>query len=323
MKIKTLLNLFIGIFIFLPTTSFAAGNFDLSVIGEMNPFNTVTVKITSPYLDVGGTKILWLENGEIVEEGVGMITHKVSLRDIGSSISLTAILGIPGSGGEEKQTIILSPATMDVIWEAQTAVPPFYRGKALPSNESLVKTFAIPYFGTTTPSSVVNFAWKKNSSVSIGDGLNIVSAGLFGAWENESVKVSVAAKYGSKTANTSINIPSFKPSILFYEVSPTQNILTNTSLKNDFVNNSVEISVLAVPFGVSNMEREDSKILYEWNAGSKKIKSGQDLGNEYISLSRDGSKLENGVIPISLMVQNTVNVMQYSNNKFSWVFTNK
>lgn len=323
MKSNKTLTLIAGLLFILPISSHAIGALQLSVIGDIKPHNNVIVRLISPYKDVGGTNVLWLENNEIVEEGLGMVTHRVDLGEVGDSVIVTAILGIPGSNGKERVSMNISPAILDVLWEAQTAVPPFYKGKALPSHESLIKTFAIPEFGTTTPNSIVNYSWKKNKTISIGDGLNIISAGLFGTWENSSTDVSATAIYKSLTANKDIKIPSFKPYALFYEISPTQGILTQDTMQSNPTRNSVELSLLAVPFGFANAERNKSQVLYEWTAGKKRIKEGRGSAFEAISLSRSNSPITSGEIVISLLAQNVVNVMQYSENKISWRFTQK
>jgi hypothetical protein len=321
MKINKIQLFFTSLILFLPAQVFAESNLQLSVMGEIRPINTITLNLSSIYKDIGGTKVFWFEDNVLVEEGVGLISHRVSLGPIGSSITVAAVLGIPGSLGAERATIILSPAYIDLIWEAQTAVPPFYRGKALPSHESFIKTMAIPNFGTTTPGSVINYSWKKNRTISIGDGLNIISAGLFGAWEKTSTNIQVNATYKDQTAVSQVNIPSFVPTLQFYEISPTQGILTNESLNGSPIRNSSEISLTVVPFGFSSIDRNKSKIQYKWKAGKKEIKKGVGYDSETLSLSRNNSNLKNGEILISLLAENVVNVMQFDNSKFSWKFT--
>lgn len=321
MKINKIKLFFACLFLILPFGASAEGGLQLSVIGDIKPINTVTVNLISQYKDIGGTKIFWFENNTLVEQGVGLLSHRVDLGEVGSSVDVTAALDTPGNLGSDKVNITLSPAVIDLLWEAQTAVPPFYKGKALPSHESFIKTLAIPYFGTTTPSTEVKFSWKKNKTISIGDGINIISAGLFGAWEKTSTNIQVNATHRNQTAVAQVNIPSFVPSLQFYEISPTQGILTNESLNGSPVRNSSEISLKAIPFGFSSSDRSKSKIQYKWKAGKKEIKNGVGLESETISLSRNKSNLKNGEILISLLAENVVNVMQFSEGKFSWKFT--
>ncbi len=317
---KLLLTIILFIFA-LPHVSFAVDELKLTVVGDVKPYSYATLKLSSSYADLGGTRIAWYHDGELEEEGIGLVTHKVQLRGVGEAVEVTAMLAIPNSGGRFKQTMTLSPALVDTIWEAQTATPPFYRGKALPSHESLIKTMAIAHFGTSTDSTQINYTWKKDKNTGIGSGINIKSSSLFGAWENTSVPVKVTATINNMTANSSVDIPSFKPAVIFYEVSPTQGILTQEILNNNPIRNTVELSIKAIPFGFSSKEKSKSQILYEWRAGNKIIKSGQGDGMEEIFISRGNSNLKEGEINISLSTQNTINVMQYTLDKFSWKFT--
>lgn len=319
---KIIITIF-SLIILIPIFASAENGLSISVSGDLKPNSSVTLKLNSQYNDIGGTKIMWYHGEELEEEGVGLTTHKVYLGNVGESVKVTAILAIENSEGAFNVSTTLTPAFLDVLWEADTAVPPFYRGKALPSNESLVKTIAIPYFGTTTKSTSVNYSWKKNKNVNIGEGINKQSTTILGGWENEKTDVSVSASYNGMTANSSMKVPSFKPSAVFYEISPTQGILNQEILNNNPVRNSIELTLKAVPFGFSNKERGRSQMIYEWKAGDKIIKQGTGESMETISLSRSASKLTEGAIDIQLSIQNTINVMQYSISKFNWIFTKK
>ncbi len=319
---KLLITILFSVFV-IPISTFASNELKLSIVGSTKPNSFTTIRLTSPYADLGGTTIAWYHNGEFQEEGAGMLTHKVFLGDIGEVVKVTAVLAIENSGGIYNQSIILSPAILDTIWEAQTAVPPFYHGKSLPSHESLIKTMAIANFGTSTNSTGINYSWTKNKSTGIGDGLNVISSSLFGAWENSSVPVNVVATLNGIAVNSSMDIPSFIPTVLFYEVSPTQGILTQELLNTNPERNSVELSLKAIPFGFSLKEKIKHKILYEWKAGNKIIKSGQGESMEDIELTRSDSDKKSGSISITLSAQNTVNVMQSTTDKFIWNFNEK
>lgn len=319
---KKLITILFSLALLIPTSVFAQNkDVKLNIIGSIEPSNTITVKLSYPYIDLGGTKIIWLNNDEVAEEGIGMTTHSVDLGALGSKIKITAIIGIPNSKGQVQNSITISPAVMDILWEAQTTVPPFYHGKAVPSNESPVKTFAIAYFGTSTPNTAITYSWTKNKTISMGEGINLVNALFLGAWENKSTEVSVTAKYADLIANKTVKIPSYKPSIVFYEVSPTQGILTQEVLNNNPIKNTIELAVQAIPFGFANKERIKDQIQYDWSIGSNKIKSGRGSSFETVTFSKSDISLKTGEIAIKLLAQNVINVMQYSETTFKWAFT--
>lgn len=318
---KKLITIIFGFILLIPTISFAENkDVKLSIEGETNPGSSVRVKLSYPYSDLGGTTIFWLENDKVVEEGVNLTSHTVNLLSFGETIKVTAIVGIPNSRGQIKNSIIVAPATMNLIWEAQTAVPPFYKGKALPTTESPVRAMAIAYFGTTTPTTNTTYSWKKNGKTSIGEGVNLTNTVFLGAWEGEAVSISANAKYGDLTASKSMIVPSVKPSLLFYEVSPTQGVLTQELLNNNPIRNTVELAIKVIPFGFSNKEKNNDRILYEWSVGNKKVRTGKGTAYETITLSKSDIALKIGEIPVKLLAQNTSNVMQYTEMAFKWVF---
>jgi hypothetical protein len=316
MKNKFLTLLIIGILA--PCTAFARGVITLTSEGSLNPNQNVTVRAASSFIDLGGALIIWSVNGQLVGEGVGLTSQSIPLGALGVPVNVTAAITLNNRAYKEQLT--LSPAVIDVIWEAQTSVPPFFHGKALPSHESIVRTYAIPFFGTST-TGIPEFDWKKDNTITLAKGVNRSSAQFLGAWEKTATPIKVEAKLGDVTVSDNVRITSFIPSALFYEISPLEGIRTQSALGGLVKNNGVEFSLLAVPYGIAMSERDRGEVQYNWEAGGKNIQEGLGRAFERVTLSRSEDKNTSGKISINYAAQNTVNVMQLAKGAFAWVFS--
>jgi hypothetical protein len=318
---KKILYTIITVEMFIPGMVFAQGVISLSAEGTLTPGQTVTVHINSPFMDLGGTQIIWSANGQLIGEGLGQTSQQVTLGDVGISTTVTAAFALDNKA--YKEDLVLTPGFIDVLWEAETSVPPFYHGKALPSHESIVKTYAIPYFGSSTPGTYPEFTWKKDGSITIAKGINRSSAQFLGAWEKTAVPISVTAKQGDLSINDDERIMSYIPSALFYQISPMQGVLTQSALRGQVNDNDVELSVLAIPYGVALSERDSGNVQYDWGAEGNNIQEGLGKAYERVTLSRANDKNTSGKISITYAAQNTINVMQLAKGAFDWIFTTK
>lgn len=315
-------NIFLTILtigLLVPSAVFARGVINLTSEGNLAPNQTITVRAASSFVDLGGAQIIWSVNGQLLGEGLGRTSQTVTLGPVGVPINVTAAITVGDRA--YKEALTLTPAIIDVLWEAQTSVPPFFHGKALPSHESIVRTYAVPFFGQNNTGVFPEFNWKKDSTITLAKGVNRTSAQFLGAWEKTATPITVEAKLGELTISENIRITSYVPSALFYEISPLEGVRTQSTLQGQVKNNGVELSVLAVPYGVALSERDRGEIQYNWEAGGKNIQEGFGRAFERVTLSRSEDKKTSGKISINYTAQNTVNVMQLAKGAFAWIFS--
>lgn len=163
-------------------------------------------------------------------------------------------------------TITLAQSSgVDLIWEAQTYVPPNYRGRTLPSPESLVRVVAITRIKNPI------FYWRK-------DGLDVRSASGAGknvldyrAATNGSnlIELTVTLPDGSIGATAAARIPVAAPKIVFYETKDGQ-IDYRRALKNlNIVTEQTKI--IAEPFYFSLTDWLNRRLTFNWSANKQKI----------------------------------------------------
>ncbi len=305
----------------LPSVAFANSIISIDTKGPIQPDGQVTVQVSSSVIDLGGATIAWSVDGQPMSEDIGLTSMKVTVGALGEQTHVTAITTL--FGRIYRNDIVLSPSIMDVLWEAQTAVPPFFHGKALPSHMSIVKTLAIPFFGAVATDTLPSYSWKKDRTISLGEGVGNNSVQTLGAWQDSTLPLSIDAKLGDQAVAQTLRIPSFVPSAYFYELSPTQGVLTTNALQNTFMKDGSELSLLAVPYGIANSERSRSKVQYDWTANGTNILSGFGQNLERIRLSRVNDPNNAGKIGLDFSAQNAVNVMQLAKGSFTWLFNNK
>lgn len=305
----------------LPSAVSANSIISIASSGSIQPESQVTVTVSSSVIDLGGADIAWSIDGQPISGGMGLTSTKVTVGALGEQTHVTALISFLGA--IYRNDIILTPSIMDVLWEAQTATPPFFHGKALPSHMSAIKTLAIPFFGTSSNDTMPSYNWKKDRTISLGTGVGNSSVQVLGAWQNASIPISVDAQQGDQSISQSLKIPSFIPSAYFYEISPSQGTLTQSALPFRYEKDSPELVLLAVPYGVANSARNRSRVQYDWLSNDTNIQSGFGINLERIRLSRINNPNTTGSLTIAFSAQNAIDVMQLAEGKFNWFFTKK
>ena len=165
--------------------------------------------------------ISWEVNGKNVLSGVGQKSFTTAVGVSGSETSITARIYLPD--GQIDKTVILRPSGTTLLWQANDSyVPPFYRGKALPSPGSEIKVVAMPEIkvgGRTADPKAMTYSWKKdfsNQPTESGYGKNyyIYTHDFLDNINNVSVEtITVDQKYAS---GASTSVSTVAPEILFY-----------------------------------------------------------------------------------------------------------
>lgn len=111
-----------------------------------SPGQTVTVKAYTPTLDTATTFFDWSVDGAHKPElsGYGNNTIQLTAGAVGTLIRASVV--VTSSRGQPAQSsITVYPSTVALSWYAQTYTPAWYRGKALPTPNSIVTVTATPH----------------------------------------------------------------------------------------------------------------------------------------------------------------------------------
>ena len=275
------------------------------------PNEDVTVSVQSYVTNLNAAKIIWYVDKEPIKEGIGEKTFQTRTKSIGQSVVIEVV--IIGTNGEQyNKKLVLTPIEVDMLWEADTYVPPFYKGKALPTYKSIVKVTAIPRFNSLT-SDPANYyyKWTVNRTQGVGEGLGHNSAPIGVGWPNSSipvtVDVSLAASGGSGSATTFL--PITDPTILFYEQAPLLGALFAHALKGSVTAEGNEYKIRAVPYFFSNDDLNGGQIVYSWRKNAQPVAS--ESNPDLFTLGKDSKAAQ--ATTISLFAQNRKRVLQQAN----------
>ena len=184
-------------------------------------FQSVSIRLDSNTIDLNHYIIQWSVDEFEEKSGMGARDFSFFFGAYGSRKRIVATIN--GNGVTVKKNIILAPQDATVLWEAiDSYVPPFYRGKKLPGNESLIKISALPNFRVDNDSLKLDnavYLWTRNDNriLNIGgyakDSIIIEHNKLRAA---EKITVDVSDVNNSTRAQKTVVIPIINPQIHWY-----------------------------------------------------------------------------------------------------------
>jgi hypothetical protein len=315
----------------LPLVSFA----DLQVLGGSGSSNNILITTDPTYpgpnqfvkvnlesyaIDLNRTEISWFINGQLEKEATGDKTLMFKTGPIGSSTNILVLIK-DKNGQSYQQTLNINPANVDLIWEAQSYTPPFYKGKAIYPMQGSVKIVAVPNIvigGVQESSKNLVYTWSiDGDAVSQTSGLGKNYMIYTGGTLPNTVKISVDVSTLDKKYNASktISLAPQLPQLLFYENSPIYGIQYNRALSSNTVLSQSEISIVGIPYFIGTKEREGNNLKYEWRQNGNIVNS----GNKSTLIFRQ-DKDTKGVSFVSLQISNPDKMFQMAANDISLSF---
>ncbi|MCD8495138.1 MAG: hypothetical protein LRY41_01730 [Candidatus Pacebacteria bacterium] len=262
-----------------------AGTVTLSTTPEFpEAGQRVTVRLSSFAVDLDARMIIWKANGEIIAQEMGKTTHVFTMGTAGERLIVETEIIMPTEIIRKRQ--ILTPGGLDILWEAPDSyVPPFYRGKALPSRESKIRATAIPRgVSFASPEAVRDFifTWEQNFTVrgSLSgygrDSFEFINR----LTENqETVGVTMRNAGGTLSAQKRTDIVFVEPEVLFYRESSTLGVRPQ-ALQGSLTVDTQTLTLIAEPFSFSAPGRDVSHLSFDWRVGNRPLRGvgGMSLG---------------------------------------------
>ncbi len=321
-----IIALFFSIFVF--TSHAQVPNSIDGVLMNVFPLNpavgqSVTVSVESYVTDLNAAAIVWLVDGKNYSQGTGLKSINIIAPALGkTSVVVVAIRTVEGR--EVKKTVTIKSGDVDLVWESQGYVPPFYRGKSLFGYQNTIKINAIPHLagsnGVELDPRTLVYKWKKGDQV-IQDQSGYGKQTLTLKEDLPrpiDIEVEVGTQNGSQKGTAQISLQPVEPSISFYEEDSLYGVLYNKSLSNNVRLNNQEISIVAIPYNFTSYER-NSPLTYAWSVNNLEQ---PDLStNQSIVLRTKGDT--EGSSDVSLEMRNTDDILQGARNAITVFFTKK
>lgn len=269
------------------------------------PNARVEMSVTSYSFDIDRSTIRWSVGGKEISSGVGNKQIEVTAGDIGSTVQIGLTIITPQNTVIER-TISVPIGSIDLIIEADTYVPPFYRGRAMPTYGASVRLIAFPNSSVSTDRFL--YRWERDYEVMeglIGTANNVAvirspefSARTAYAVEAASVNPSVRLRRDFALANV-------EPSVVLYEDNPLGGIQYERAVQTQSSLAGKEVTYVAEPFFFSAAGRNDGKLSYEWTLDGESVNTG---AKDFLTLRQDVEG--EGSASIGLSIQNSTEILQ-------------
>lgn len=265
------------------------------------PNELVTATLIGHIANLNKATISWSMNGKIVSSGIGQKTLTFQNGRSGETTIIKTTV-VTANGERVQKDFSFTPIGVTILWEADTYVPPFYKGKPLISPESHVRAIAIPDIENTRGSLSAGdlvYTWKKNNMTQVDASgyqknyFPFIAPMPFGKTE---VSVNVSSLAGPMQSQKKIELPLSNPFILFYEKHPLLGVWYNRPFGTDVTLDRPEFSISAEPYFFSNETSDVSTLKYDWTVNGK---SAQNYAHT-ITLRNDAGVKGNSAISLTM-----------------------
>ncbi len=285
---------------------------DVTVYPENpKPNEDVTITVNTYGIDINTNLIIWKLNGKEVLKGIGQKKYTFNVGRTGT-VSKVDLSIHPSNGPVIDKSYSFTPVDVDILWQADTYTPPFYKGKALFTPESSVTVTALPNIslkGTKISPSDVVYKWKVNYDLdndASGFGKNsylfkgpiILKDQLIGAYV-------YAASTPEVQGNNQVNLVNSYPQAVLYEDNPLLGILFNKAISGSFNIEGNEVKIGAFPYYFSTKTKND-KVNYKWTLDDNTLDM-PDFQNSTIFKRTDS---EDGEGYMHVLIGNSSHILQ-------------
>jgi hypothetical protein len=159
---------------------------------------------------------------------------------------------------------------MVLLWQANDSyVPPFYRGKALPTPDSEIKVVTVPEIkngSSNIPAQNLVYAWKKDYTNNVdgsGYGKNFFLYVSDYLENSNNISVTASTIDQKSSSDASIDIGMAQPKILFYKNDNNLGTIWQNSLTDPYKIQGGDI-IEAVPYFISPKEIQNPTLTWSW-----------------------------------------------------------
>ncbi len=292
------------------------GNQSLSIDLEPlypSPEEPFTATINDYALSAQGVGIHWLVDGKLLADKNNERKISLTAKTVGKPTVIEAVIDLAG-GMTVSVKKVIDPVYLDIIIEPQTRTPAFYKGRALPSIDSLINATALVNGNAISPSDLL-YTWKLNQSVLEGGTLRGKNHVTFSMPRGRyaTLILEVHRPGGETIARRIFDLPSISPTLSFYETSPLYGLNTRT-IRDSVSLIGSSLSVRAEPYNL-DLRTFNNPDFLEWKLNG--TQSPGEGNNPYeITLATAEQGLISGATNINFHVRNTAQVLQGAESSF-------
>lgn len=272
---------------------------------------------------LGNATITWSQDGKVVKSGVGVRQYGFTTGALGTRTTIRVV--IDSTQGTFSQQWTFSPSIVIMIWEADTTVPPLYRGKALYSAGSDLKVLAYPSVfnsaGARIAASALSYQWfHGDEAVPDQSGLGKNVFVLSGDQLQDHETINIDLYYGAaKVARGELTIPVTDPQIVLYPRDALRGELFDSAIPAAINLVGSELTVQAQPLYFSKAAAGSGQLSYVWTLNDQEV-SGPDSSRGILTLRQTGSGQGSANLSVSLQNNNSAQFVQSAQATLQLVF---
>jgi hypothetical protein len=277
------------------------------------PGQSVNVSVEAYSVDLTGADIRWYVDGSERADGRGARAIAVTASNLGQPVAVRADVATRNDGTLSLSTSIF-PSILDTIVEADTYVPPFYKGRALPAAGEPVSVTVVPYLGGNTNSGGLVYTWRLGSTVLFGGPVVGKTHATFTMPKSQSVlSIQITTAGGAVVGEKSITLKPAHPDLQFYEDNPLRG-LGFRAIGPSLVLSGDETTVRAEPYFVAkNIFSLDPAV--GWTIGGQTAPAAS--APNVITLQKTG---ESGSAEIEFSLTNRQSLLQAVRGSFTLLY---
>lgn len=312
----TLLWTLLPIYTFAQAPSFVANTIYLESAPQYpEPNSSVTVSLNDYSVNTLGATISWFINGVEQATSKNERSIKVPTHELGTQEVVKVVLSRTNAPSLST-TLTLTPVVIDIILEADTYIPSFYKGRALPSQESSVRAVALVHDTNGGIKNNYIYKWSVGSTVLLGGPVKGKFAldYVMPRYSDNELTVEVFTTEGALLGKKTILVSPVETQLHFYEYSSLRGLSERTAA-NPFPLISEETTLYGEPYFM-NTHINTQEADFEWTLNNEAAAATAGTPNA-ITLKRSGAA---GTSAVSLRVVTKSRIPQYVMQRLQLMF---
>lgn len=261
------------------------------------PFEEFSLELSLPDVSFSGATIKWYIDGVEDATARNKRQHALVAGALGEAMDIKVVV-TKQDGTSKNLTRTIVPVQIDIVLEALTTVPDFYKGRALPAQNTTARAVAVISTGKSLERAGLTYEWRLNGSIlEIGaiQGLQAVEFPLpIGREHYLEVTISNRSEVLGKKG---ITFRPVEPEIIFYERNPLTGVIER-ALGDEITLAGNQITLQAEPYYLDPQYNQADRLV-EWNLGGQVIDNSAEPERNVITLQGSGTN-SGGVVSLRL-----------------------
>lgn len=211
-------------------------------------------------------------------------------------------------------------AEIDLLWSADTYMPPFFQGHSAATPGSTVRVAALAPSGAGATGRW-QFRWWRNGQFltqASGAGRDLLTFTVDDNNREEKIVLRLNDQNGQLLTEKTLSIPIGQPRLVLYENSPLTGINYAQAIGAGYTLVKPELALLAEPYYFSRGDAAGKRLEYAWQLNDRKLTANANDGRSVtFGLPSSGGAGENLV---TLSVENPNNILQTARRAFNIKF---